>query len=309
MVVYLTVCNGIRFYFIENLEGIKMNRIARTSVSILSVASLLAGCSSPTTTATATPETTGETSSETSDTLRVGMECNYAPFNWTTTTAGETTQPISSVDYCDGYDVVVATTIAEELGMNVEIVKTDWDNLIPALNNGEIDAIIAGMTATDERRQSVDFTEPYYISQNVIIVPADSDLVGITSIQDLSGYTVMGQLNTLYDDIIDQIDGVVHATPKEDYPSMVYSLQQGEVDAITAELPVAQGVVSANPDLTIVEFDEANGFVSDASVSIAIAKGNEELLASIQGVLDSISEDQRQQMMLDAVNRQPSVGD
>lgn len=274
-------------------------------LSVLLIAVLaMSGCSSNTTTqpeATAAAEETSER-----QTLRVGMECNYAPFNWTTLEQGETGQPISDVDYCDGYDVMIATRLAEGMDMDVQIVKTDWDGLIPALNAGDIDAIVAGMTDTPERRESVNFTTPYYESDMVVVVNADSPLANITDIQEMSGYKVLGQQSTLYDDVIDQIEGVVHMTPQESYPRMVLSLQSGEADAITAELPVAQGVVSANEGLVIVRFEAGHGFEADTSVSVAVAKENTELLNSIQAVLDTIDEQTRQDLMLDANNRQPA---
>ena len=239
--------------------------------------------------------------------LRVGMECDYAPFNWTQSADSDTAVPISSVDYADGYDVIIATKIAEAIGREVEIVKTDWDSLIPSLNAGAIDCIIAGMTETPDRAEVVSFTTPYYESQMVVIVKADSDLTNITDIQQLSGRKVLGQINTTYDEIIDQINGVEHLTPLDNYPRMILSLQSGEADAITAELPVANGVVAANPDLAIVTFDEGKGFVVDTSVSIAVAKENEELLSQIQNALDQISEAERLEIMEAAVNRQPAV--
>ena len=239
--------------------------------------------------------------------LRVGMECDYAPFNWTQVTDSDTAVAISSVDYADGYDVVIASKLAEALGMEVQIVKTDWDSLIPSLNAGAIDCIIAGMTETPERAEAVNFTTPYYESDMVVIVRADSDLANITSIQELSGRNVLGQINTTYDDVIEQIQGVNHMTPLATYPRMILSLQSGEADAITAELPVANGVVAANPDLAIVRFAEGQGFVVDTSVSIAVAKENTELLNNLQNALNNISEEERLQIMEDAVNRQPSV--
>ena len=272
-----------------------MNTIKRVII-VLIIALLAAGCSQ-----SAEPETSDD------NVLRVGMECNYAPFNWTITTENEFTQPISSVDFADGYDVVIASRIAEALGMELQIVKTDWDNLIPSLNHDQIDLIIAGMTATEERAKEVNFTTPYYESEHVVIVRKDSELANITSIQELSGYRVTGQLATIYDEIIDQIDGVTHMTPKEDYPSMVFSLQNGETDALTAELPVAFGVCSANPDLIYITFEEGNGFVADATVSIALRKADEDLLSRVQAALDNISAEERQQIMLDAVTRQPAV--
>ena len=249
-------------------------------------------------------------STETSNNvLRVGMECNYAPFNWTTTSEGENTVAINDVDFADGFDVVIASRLAEEMGMEVEIVKLDWDSLIPALQHDQIDAVIAGMTDTEERRESVDFTTPYYISEEVIIVRADSDLANISSISELSGMKVVGQMNTVYDDIIDQIDGVEHMPAAETFPAAIQALQGGAVDAVTSELPVAIGVTSANPDLVYVQFAEGQGFSGsevDASVSIAVNKGNTELLNALQAALDTISEDERQELMLEATNRQPA---
>ena len=175
------------------------------------------------------------------------------------------------------------------------------------MNAGAIDCIIAGMTETPERAEAVSFTTPYYESQMVVIVRKDSDLVNITNIQELSGRNVLGQINTTYDEIIDQIEGVNHMTPLDTYPRMVLSLQAKEADAITAELPVANGVVAANPDLAIVSFAEGNGFVVDTSVSIAVAKENEALLNDIQAALDSISEADRLSIMEAAVNRQPAI--
>lgn len=244
---------------------------------------------------------------EGSNVLRVGMECDYAPFNWTQVDDSDTAVQISSVDYADGYDVVIASMIAEKLGVEVQVVKTDWDSLIPSLNAGAIDCIIAGMTETPERAQEVNFTTPYYESQMVVIVRRDSELVDFSDIQQLSGYRVLGQANTTYDDVIDQIDGVVHMTPLATYPRMILSLQSGEADAITAELPVANGVVAANPDLAIVMFEEGKGFVVDTSVSIAVAKENTELLNGIQAALDQISEADRLAIMEAAVSRQPAV--
>lgn len=266
-------------------------------LTLLILALLCAGCSAP----------ASGNNDDSSNVLKVGMECNYAPFNWTQVEDSETAEPISSVDYCDGYDVVMAARIASELGMDVQIVKTDWDNLIPALNNNDIDLIIAGMTATPERAEAVNFTNPYYESQMVVVVRADSELANITNIQELAGYNVLGQLNTLYDEIIDQIEGVNHMTPQESYPRMVLSLQTGEADAITAEMPVALGVVAANPDLAIVTFDGENGFIADTTVSIAARKSDTELLNKVQAVLDTISQDERNTMMQQATDRQPAA--
>ena len=287
------VCDSMRVLFIRRIF---MNIIRKVSIVTLSLI-LLTGCG------------LSIKNIHDDNKLTVGMECNYAPFNWSTTTADEYTEQISTVDYCDGYDVTIAKRLAKSLGMEVEIVKYDWDNLIPGLMQNEIDVVIAGMTATEDRKEVVDFTDPYYTSQEVVIVRKDSTLTSITDIQELKGKTVKGQLNTLYDTIIDQINGVKHGTAMESYPSLVNDLLNKGCDAITAELPVAEGIVASNPDLTYVTFKEGHGFTADTSVSIAVKKDNTELLDKLQKALNAISEEERQQMMLEAVERQPAVNE
>jgi len=238
--------------------------------------------------------------------FRVGMECNYAPFNWTTTEEDEFTQPITGTDFADGYDVVIAPRMAEALGRPVQIVKLDWDNLILSLKNDQIDAIIAGMTDTPEREQEVAFTDPYYESEEVVIVKKDGDYADATSIQDFSGAVVQGQMNTIYDTVIDQIDGVTHQPAAETFPAAIQALQSGAVDGVVSELPVANGVVEANPDLSIVRFDEGKGFEADTTVSIAVRKEDTELKDQLDEALSQISADERNELMQAAVERQPA---
>lgn len=277
-----------------------MNRMIQKSFTTLACAALLAGCSS-----TPASSNAANTSSD-SETLRVGMECNYAPFNWSTTEEGEYTMPISSVDYCDGYDVVMAKALGEKIGREVEVVKLDWDNLILSLNNNQIDAIIAGMTATDERKEQVNFTDPYYVSEEVLIVEKDSQYANATSLADFAGAKVQGQMNTIYDDVIDQIDDVQHMPAAETFPAAIQALQAGSIDAVTSELPVANGVVTANPDLAIVRFESGKGFVADTSVSIAVRKSDDALLDALNEALATIDTDTRNEWMEAAVNRQPA---
>ena len=238
----------------------------------------------------------------------VGMECAYAPFNWQTAQATDSSVSLGNMGYADGYDVQIAKRIADDLGLELVIKKVSWDGLILALESEEIDAIIAGMTATPDREEGVDFTTPYYDSQGMImIVRKDSEMASYTDIQQFSGKTVVGQKATSYDDVIDQIDGVIHATPKATYPEMVVALQQGDVDGITAEMAVAEGVLAANPDLTVVRFAEGKGFEADTTVSIGLKEGSRgsDFFNSVQASLDKISLETRAQLMSNAVLNQP----
>ena len=105
-------------------------------------------------------------------TLKIAMECAYAPFNWTQTTDANGAVPIQGQDgmYANGYDVQVAKYIAAELGMALEVYSYVWDSLIPAVQSGAVDAIIAGMSPTAEREEQVDFTDCYYNSNLVVII-------------------------------------------------------------------------------------------------------------------------------------------
>lgn len=274
-------------------------RILAAILAAMMTLTLLAGCGGT---------SGGSSAPAEKKTFTVGMECNYAPFNWTQVESDDLTVPLESAGHAGGYDVVMAKALADKMGMELVIKKLAWEGLEPAVTSGEIDAIIAGMTATPERKENADFTTPYYESEMVCIVRGDDPLAQATSLADFTGKNVQGQQNTLYDDIIDQIPGVNHMTPLQSYPLMVVSLQNGEADALTAELPVATGVVTSNPSLAIVRFEDGKGFEADTTVSIAVKKGNTELLNAIQAALDTIDADTRNQWMTDAVSRQPANG-
>ncbi|SEI48829.1 putative lysine transport system substrate-binding protein [Lachnospiraceae bacterium A10] len=272
----------------------KLLALTLTAAALVSTGATLTGCSAK------------RASAAESNVIRVGMECNYAPFNWTTPEASDTTIQLSTADYADGYDVAMAKRLGEILGKEVEIVKLDWDNLILSLQNQQIDCIIAGMTDTVEREEEVNFTSPYYESEEVMIVSANSKYVDATSIQDFAGATIQGQMNTVYDEVIDQIEDVNHKAAAETFPAAIQALQSGAVDGVVSELPVAIGVTEANPDLTIVRFAEGQGFTANTTVSIAVRKTDPEFQAQLEGALSQITEEERNQMMEAAVERQPA---
>lgn len=265
---------------------------------------ILAGCSSA-----SNGSSTASNASADSDTFTVGMECNYAPFNWQQVEGSDTAVELGGgAGYCDGYDVMISQDIAENLGKKLVVKKINWDGLQPALDSGEIDAIVAGMTANEEREEGIDFTTPYFSSEMVLIVPKGSELESFTDIQQFAGHKVIGQKNTNYDTVIDQIEGVNHVVPKSAYPELVLALQTGEAEAITAELPVAKGICEANPDLTYITFEEGKGFDIDTAVSIGLknnSRDSEEFNA-VQEALDKITQETREEYMQNAVNNAPT---
>lgn len=242
------------------------------------------------------------------NTLVVGLEAAYAPFNWATQTPNEHTVRIEGqVGYVDGYDVVVAQHIADELNMKLVIKVFKWEGLITALQSKLIDVIIAGMSPTAERAKTVNFSDVYYRSEQVMVLLKTSTFNEATSLADFSGAKVVAQLGTLQDDLADQILNVKHLTPLESYGAITQSVKSGEADAFVAELPVAQSITATNSDLMYIQFSEGNGFVvtdEQVSVSIALRKSDTDLLESINTVLAGISEEQRNEWMSAALSRQ-----
>ncbi len=239
--------------------------------------------------------------------LRVGMEAAYAPYNWQATEESEYTIPIENVTgaFADGYDVQITKAIAEGLGMIPVAVKLEWDGLIEALGQGQIDLIIAGMTATPERMEAIDFTDPYYVGTYGLMVKKGSPYENATSIQDFAGAAVLGQKDTLLDTVIDEISGVNHLSPVPTVPDQISSLLQGACDAITFDVGNIQSMTDAHPELVGIIFDEGQGFSEEVPVNIGISKGNDEIVAKMNDILATIDEEQRQQIWAEAVERQP----
>lgn len=238
--------------------------------------------------------------------FRVGMECNYAPYNWTQTDPSDLAVPLPA-GYADGYDVQIARLIAQGLGRELVVVKTEWDGLPQALQSGRIDAIIAGMSATQERRLVIDFTSNYYESALVVVVRKDGPYVQAKSLADFAGAKITGQLNTFHYGVIDQMPGVLKQTAMDDFPAMTVALSSGRIDGYISERPGAISAMAANSDLTYVDFAEGDGFAvspDDTAVAVGLQKGSP-LLAPINEILAGISVEQREQIMLDALARQP----
>ena len=164
-------------------------------------------------------------------TFTVGMECAYAPFNWTENVKSDTNYPIDGTSfYAEGYDVQMAKKIADALDYRLVIKAIEWDGLIPALQAGQIDAIIAGMSDTEDRRANVDFTAAYYRSTHVLVMESNSKYVNGETLNDFAGANVVGQIETLYDSLIDQLVGVNHLTPLADVPTIITSIKAKRAD-------------------------------------------------------------------------------
>ena len=272
----------------------------------------LAACGGGSGSAEKSTEAGGQATSD-GKTLKVAMECAYAPYNWTQPDDANGAVPIKdSSDYAYGYDVMMAKKIAEELGYDLEIIKSDWNSLIPAVQSGTIDCVIAGQSITSERLEMVDFSEPYYYASIVTLVKNDGKYADAKGLSDLEGAKCTSQLSTVwYDKCLPQIktDKKNILAGKEDATAMINSLKSGEVDLIVTDMPTAQGALVTNPDFKLLDFNgtDDNFQVSDEDINIGISvrKGNKELVDQINSVLSKMTADDFNNMMNEAIKVQP----
>ena len=252
-----------------------------------------------------------EASSSSSNTLKVAMECGYAPYNWTQTTDANGAVKISgSTEYAYGYDVMMAKLIAEKLGKDLEIVKLDWDSLVPAVQSGTVDCVIAGQSITSDRLQMVDFTTPYYYASIVCLVNEGSKYENAQGISDLKGAVCTSQQNTVwYDVCLPQIENANILPAQESAPAMLVALSAGRVDLICTDMPTAQAALVAYPSFRLLDFTESNdNFVvsqEEINIGISVSKNNPELTAAINEVLATLTVDDYNKMMDEAISVQP----
>ena len=250
--------------------------------------------------------------------LTVGMECAYAPYNWTQIDDSNGAVPIvnSPGTYANGYDVMIAKRIADYYGWDLEVMALEWDGLHPALNAGTIDVAIAGQSMTADRMAEVDMAGPYYYATIVCLTRADSPLANATSIADLNG-TCTSQSGTIwYDTCLPQIEGAQIQSPAASAPDMITALATGMVDFVCTDLPTADGAVAKNPNLVVLNFAGTEGdfrFATEeeraenVNIGVSVGKGNTELQQMLDTYLDTMTEEDFNRIMNEAIAIQPEI--
>ena len=279
----------------------------------------LAACGSTEDTTTDTDDTQDNAAEETATgsgvedgVLTIAMECAYAPYNWAQSDDSNGAVPISNVpgSYANGYDVMIAKKICEANGWELEVVQSDWDSLVPGVQTGTFDAVIAGQSMTAERSEQVDFAGPYYYASIVCVTKTDSPYANAAGISDLSGGTCTAQIATIwYDSCLPQIEGAQVQTAAETAPAMLMALETDAVDFICTDMPTAMGAVAAYPDMKILDFtDSEDNFQvdeGDINIGVSVKKGNTELKDAIDSVLSTMTADDFNTMMDEAISVQP----
>ena len=251
-------------------------------------------------------------------TLTVAMECAYAPYNWTQTDDSNGAVPISNNpgSYANGYDVMIAQRICDEYGWELEVMALEWGGLTAGLQSGTIDVAIAGQSMTAERMAEVDMAGPYYYATIVCVTTADSPNASAASIQDLTGACTAQSGTIWYDTCLPQIEGAEIQSPADTAPAMVMALQSGTVDFICTDLPTASAAAAKNDDLVILNFEGTDGdfqFATEeeraenVNIGMSVVKGNTSLLDALNSYLSTMTADDFNALMDEAIAVQPEI--
>lgn len=252
----------------------KFTKVLALGMALTLSAFALAGCGGSSSGAKETAAPAAETEAA-GGTIVFGTNAEFPPFEFTTTEG--------VIGQYDGIDMAIAKKIAEDNGMTAEINNMEFDSLLVALENGQVDAVIAGMTITPERQESVDFTTPYYTATQVMIVHEDSDIAKasdmegkeIRVIQGYTGETAVQGLGYAYQSFKKGTEAVME-------------LVNGKCDVVVIDSATAQKYVADNEGLKIVEDAEAFGA---EEYGIAVKKGNAELLDKMNTAIEQMLAD------------------
>lgn len=245
--------------------------------------------------------------------LTVGMECVYAPYNWTQMDDSNGAVPIVNQPgaYANGYDVMMARKFCEKYGWELEVMALEWGGLSAALKAGTIDAAIAGQSMTEERLAEVDMAGPYYYASIVCVTKKDSPLASATGISQLTGTCTAQQATIWYESCLPQIPGAEIMPQSDDAPAMIMAVESGTVDFICTDMPTARGACATYDDLVILDFSGSDdNFVvpeGEINIGISVVKGNTQLKEAFDAVLSQMTEDDFTALMDEAISIQPKV--
>ena len=210
--------------------------------------------------------------------LVMGTSADYPPYEWHFIKDGK--------DEIIGFDIDIAQAIADELGVELEVKDMDFDGLIPALTTGKIDIIIAGMNATEERKQSVDFTDVYYTQTDIVVIRKE-DADKFTSEDSLKTAALATQKATVQETYLLETfpDAEIQSVPK--WNTAIMSLTTGKVDAVMMVDTVAKQFIAQNDDLMVANFDINS---TPNAAAIAVAKNGGEFLETVNNIVNEMKE-------------------
>ncbi|MDH8677482.1 ABC transporter substrate-binding protein [Fusibacter bizertensis] len=216
-------------------------------------------------------------------TLVLGTSADYPPFEFHLEVDGK--------DTIVGFDIDIAQKIADSIGVKLEILDMKFDGLLPALTAGKIDLIVSGMTPTDERKQSVDFSIVYYEARQTMLV-LSKDAADLNTIEAFDGKTLGVQKATIQEELAKTVFTNSKAKAIDKIPNLILELKTGKVDGLIIAEPVGKQYANANDDLALNGIDLG----SEGGSAVAVQKDSGDFLdainAAIQDMLDSGEMDQ-----------------
>jgi ABC-type amino acid transport substrate-binding protein len=245
--------------------------------------------------------------------LTVGMECAYAPYNWTQVDDSNGAVPIvnNPGTYANGYDVMMAKRICEAYGWELEIMAIGWDGLTPALQAGTIDAVIAGQSMTADRMAEVDMAGPYFYATIVCVAKEGSEQASAKGVSELSGSCTAQTGTVWYNTCLPQIPNAEIMPEAETAPAMIMAVESGTVDFICTDMPTALGACATYDDLVIMDFsgtdDDFEVSQEEIDIGISVLKGNTELKDAMDAALEGLTTDHFNAIMNEAIAVQPEV--
>ena len=210
--------------------------------------------------------------------LVMGTSADYPPYEWHLIKDGK--------DEIIGFDIDIAQAIADELGVELEVKDMAFDGLIPALSTGKIDMIVAGMNATEERKQSVDFTDVYYTQTDIVVIRKE-DADKFTSEDSLKTAALATQKATVQETYLLETfpDAEIQSVPK--WNTAIMSLTTGKVDAVMMVDTVAKQFIAQNDDLMVANFDINS---TPNAAAIAVAKNGGDFLETVNNIVNEMKE-------------------
>lgn len=219
--------------------------------------------------------------------LVLGTSADYAPFEFHT--------EINGTDTIVGFDVSIAQYMAEQLGVELEIVDMSFDNLLISLNKGDFDVVLAAMSSNEERAKAVDFSSEYYFSNNVILVQKQNADKYSTK-ESLQGVSMAAQKGTVCENRAKELAGEASVVSLVKVQDMVSELLAGKVETVLLDKPVASGYVIMQDSLEMVDI----GLVAEEGMSVAMKKDSAGLGELVNYLLSQLTEEQLDSWMGEA---------
>lgn len=224
--------------------------------------------------------------------LVVGLNAEFAPFEFHTMIDGK--------DTVAGFDLDLAKAVAKDMGVELEVKELAFDALLTALQNNQVDIVISGVSATEERRKSVDFSEPYYRGVQVLLTTKDN--VGkFNSFTDLKGKKIGLQLSSLQDRLMNTLLPDGNYTKIESMNTLFLSLKSNQIEGIVTTKIVSEMALAANPEFVIadkVQIDDSS--LNSPGVGVAMRKNSPSLQAQVNSTVKRLNDSGEMQKFVDA---------